>query len=99
MYKNRISRPTSNTTTGRHPQFFIRRSDIAYEVDKRRYVESAFIVKIFQGRTSEPGAVVTGFLNRNSLGRTFSKFLETLLLCDFALKKISGTRLCERCID
>ena len=46
MFKNRISRTTSNTTTGRHPQFFIRRSEIAYEVDKRLYVESVLAVLI-----------------------------------------------------
>ena len=42
MYKNHICRTTPN----RHPQFFIRRSDIAYGVDKRRYVESVLAVLI-----------------------------------------------------
>ena len=50
MYKNRISRTTTTTTTPgtnrRHSQFFIRRSEIAYEEDKRRYVESVLAVLI-----------------------------------------------------
>ena len=130
MYQNHIRRTTPKITPNSHPQFFIRRSDIAFD-PRVAYVESvcaslaesrfgpgraepvvidlsgcpefdpalfcdlcddvellsdydlehlSFLGRIrqmacpcsdkFSGtHVSEPGAVATGFLNRNSLGR------------------------------
>ena len=46
MNKNRIRRSTTKIKPNTHPQFFINRSEIPFEVEKRVYVESVCQVLI-----------------------------------------------------